>query len=801
MILENRSHGTMIKKEFVNGMKKCFQISFLIMSSIVATLISDNNLCAEQSQKKDTISDEKAVHIPICNSGFEEWLSSNKIPKDWKIQHSASGGNISKEIDAYEGKYSLKINGGFCYIEQSQKIIPNTEYQLECYIKPYLQSGNITFKAEQNLGGITLNEKKIVNGQWQQISFNFNSQQENICRIIFLIRGNGHFLVDKISLFQKSLPGASITDEAKRIMLNTPVYMSHKIDPSKLDANWTDSFVSKQDKSLNLNTDKKLSWQPGQWVRYKVSDNRLIPSGKSRIKKPEISMVECSILGMEDNYYWYQMTVRLKQFCAIEPSGGTENGNVVLINSPRSLKIQMLVDGTEFKDIKRYIVQFDDNIPLEYTDGKKAVLPDNDLNDILVKPILETSSERNLIQLPCGSIETLLQSKGNIKADLNYEIPVTGIARLALESIYLDRKLELIDWGEKITPTTVLENPLKIILPPKPLLGINRIAIMDKMNFSSDYMLAKVEILQRAGCNFFGEYDGDILRKYLNIQSIYFTSHSIWTLDIFDRWRSNLARSHQLLDEPYERQTNFQEVMGENELRNKNLFEISELYVKKVSGMVSNKRLWPGDKVIVYEGHEYMAWYDFMAGNDSFIFEDAGQCGTWRKTFPALNKLTDEELFRWQYSFIKGAADYYGKKWGVAIYDYMPENIRLTALKTAYDMGADCLEFWQENEKKYPLYEILDLTVKIKKYIRDSTPSRTKKAEIAFVLPKGFIAQRSNKGLWGGCDMDKTGYDKIMHSLISQTIPLIKNDIPFAIVYDEYFNPEKFHKIISISGE
>ena len=741
-----------------------------------------------------------AAAVALTNPGFEDWPPSTGAPTGWRVTASAHGGSVSREEnDVAAGKVSLKIAGGYCVIEQRQRVKTNTDYVLACRIKSGITTGKVMVKLEQNLGGKAFRAGELELGRWHGIGVPFNSVLEEDCRIIFLLRGKGALLVDAVSLRRVSPTGQSVTTKAKRLMDGLD-YLSHQIDPSRRDKTWTSEFVTPLDGPLGPSSSGLPAWQPGQWVRYEARDHRLIPSSVSRKKKPELALIECSIVGTDGGRFWYQMTTQMKDYWVAKPVGESEKGECVLLGKDRRLVVKMLVDGPRFADVERYIVQIDDEQPIEYTHGRGAVLPACDLSDVLVRPHAVESNGTESIVVPRGEITCARGGDGD-QLYVNGAIPVTGLAKAVLRSPYLDRVLEVVDWGEHGAQNRIAAEPRVLKLRMEPQLGMARVAWLSDVRFSPGYIIAKAEILHRAGFDFFAgfkRYVGD-RRRFFNQRPSHFVPSGTWGIDLFDRWRSNLARSHVLLDEPYERQLNYEEVMDGAEIEGKTPRQIASLYVDRVAERVRNYRLWRGDTVVVYEGHEYIAWYDYRTGADMFVLENAGRARSWRERYPGLRKLSDEEILRWQYSFIKGTSEHFGKSWGMSVYRWLPDNMRLTALKTAYDMGASYLGFWQESEEAFPLCRILELAGQMREHMRTHAPTRAAPAKTAVVVPDGFVPQPT-PNMWGREATDEGGrHQRIMQSLIAHTVPLIKQDTPFAIVVeDDSLNPGRYDKVIRL---
>ena len=765
---------------------------WLLLSAVLA-----GRVCAGSDVPGST--EQRPVPVPVPNADFESWPQSAAVPSGWRISAHAHGGTVRRSMDAAaESGVCVGVQGGYCALERTIPLQPNTEYRLEFTAQSRLENGYGAVKIEQNLGGISL-PADTFGGGWQELGFTFNSRLEEEGRIIILVRGTGTMLVDNIRLFRVSEPGEAVTMEVRHLLEGLG-FLQDRVVPDARDTSWADEFIEKRAGTIACSTEP-LDWRVGQWVRYRVHDRRLIPSRFSRQKRPEDLLIECAITGMEEGFFWFQQSMTLHHYWTARPVGERERGNPVLINRSRHAVVRLLVDGPDFNKIRRYVLQIDDEPPLEFTDGQRAVLPNNDLADVLLKPAPATDGEPTTLSLPPADISCRKTNQPDSTRYLNPAIPVTGLAKLESNSPYLDRTADVIAWGQAGAENRLTGDSLVITVPAPPYIGTVRIAMsIPEMRFSPDYELAKKEILLSAGVDFLAVWRlAGARRRYVTQKPVLFTVNQTWSLDRFDRWRSTLYRSRTLIDEPYERQGNYQEILSPAEMQGKSLPELGEAYVTQVADQVRSERLWQGDTVAIYEGHEYLAWYDFRAGADLFVYEEAGRYRAWRESFPALKALSDNEMLRWQYAFIKGAADYFGKKWGVSIYRWMPADMRLEALTQAYELGAAYLGFWQESEEQYPLQEILAITAALRKHMDTHKPQRPAPADTLFVVPAGFVPQRTSR-MWGGFECDSDKYKGIMNALVAETVPLIQAGRTFAVAGDDAaLDAGRYDKVIRVT--
>lgn len=157
-----------------------------------------------------------------------------------------------------------------------------------------------------------------------------------------------------------------------------------------------------------------------------------------------------------------------------------------------------------------------------------------------------------------------------------------------------------------------------------------------------------------------------------------------------------------------------------------------------------------------------------------------------------------EELLRYHYAFLRGAARAFNKHWGTAIYGQCDTNIAPLALTLAYDMGARYLWFWtSDHDHHVPWNEQMQLVKHLRQHER-LHPRPTifgplKKIDVAIVIPKGMFV--SLEDLWWVREMDREGknesslaYKRLVKNTLETSRSCLDRNLDFDILPDE---PEK----------
>jgi hypothetical protein len=127
---------------------------------------------------------------------------------------------------------------------------------------------------------------------------------------------------------------------------------------------------------------------------------------------------------------------------------------------------------------------------------------------------------------------------------------------------------------------------------------------------------------------------------------------------------------------------------------------------------------------------------------------------------------TAEEMLRYTFAFLRGAARHHGKDWGTSIYGQADPAISPLAVKLAYDMGARYLWFWtSDHDHHLPWPEQLELARVIRDHARAKPRGSIRRPkpvlDRAIVLPYGELLtvespeHRAGYDLWWVREMDE----------------------------------------------
>jgi hypothetical protein len=140
---------------------------------------------------------------------------------------------------------------------------------------------------------------------------------------------------------------------------------------------------------------------------------------------------------------------------------------------------------------------------------------------------------------------------------------------------------------------------------------------------------------------------------------------------------------------------------------------------------------------------ESMAWYDLKAGCRSFWYEALGKLYLsnihfFNEYFDLDIPETPQNSIRLSAALCRGAADHFGRSWGVGIYGGTPPEIRKQLIKGLYDRGATHFFLWAYHEDgALTPVEALRLAHWIATLPDRGAPTR-KQATVALLLPKGY---------------------------------------------------------------
>ncbi len=723
-----------------------------------------------------------AQDVPVPNGSFEDWNDATGLPTAWACTSNDGAKAFQKDTTIVaDGKASLKIvSGNATYVSLDVPTIPNTEYQVTLKIRG------------ENCSGVRLHiERNLVDGQpregtfdWVTETVRFNCVADRVMNINFRFRGEGTVWIDDCRVKMLSEPGAAVTEEYKRLMERI-TWRDKIVDESKReDRSWMKPYKATDAGAVAsaVRAWKKTTprpWAVGQWVRYEVDDQVMIPSGKLE-KRPETSVIQCAIVGKEKvggkTYWWYEMLQHKPFWWYAEQDGRTETGRKLLVAQPRSLTVKMLVDGPAFRDIARYIVKINDEQPLDYRTGGKAFPPYNDCIKDMIRPCpgaKPTGSSR--IATDLGAFQGPVVTRDRVSGILVAGIPVTALASAEMTSRCLDRKAKVMACGLTGAKTSITETPK--------VLDCRTDAFVS--GGDGENMLGSGPLL--------GEE-----RKKLATPILIYGAPS-WTVDLLDMWRSNFIGALFYLDEPYERQHDFRSTFSPDGLKTPE--EAANAYVSAVKGMVESSAYWNGAWVGSCDAGPMIAWYNIKAGCRTFWLEDYYYNMTndlYREFVGVDFDNTQQELWdRWAYAPVRGAARVFGAEWGVGVH-YPPPRVKrnsdwaqansdhfLKKLTDAYDMGAKLLVVYTEDPTGYE--EGKHLPKLLWNYIDSRKGAKRPPITDVVVLPRGsLIDWRDGRAgtLWTAIPFDDN-IKRLYKEYVRVTTELIRAGREFDVVIDD----------------
>lgn len=170
-------------------------------------------------------------------------------------------------------------------------------------------------------------------------------------------------------------------------------------------------------------------------------------------------------------------------------------------------------------------------------------------------------------------------------------------------------------------------------------------------------------------------------------------------------------------------------------------------------------------------------------------------------------KHTAEELLRYHFSFLRGAARAHGKHWGTAIYGQCDPQIAPRAVTLAYDMGARYIWFWtSDHDHHLPWPEQLALARVVRRHAADKPrPSifgSPPTLNTAIVIPYGYFISLRN--LWwvrvldpGGKNQASREYRRLVRRVLSEAHRALEAKEDFDIVVNDGREIRGYRQVIS----
>lgn len=117
------------------------------------------------------------------------------------------------------------------------------------------------------------------------------------------------------------------------------------------------------------------------------------------------------------------------------------------------------------------------------------------------------------------------------------------------------------------------------------------------------------------------------------------------------------------------------------------------------------------------------AYYQLAGGLAGIVHEGRYQLDEFNRLANASTGLdrvySAEEMLRYHYAFLRGAARHFDKDWGMSIYGQADPKLSPLAMRMAYDMGARYLWYWtSDHDHHLPWPEQLELTKQIRQHMQ-----------------------------------------------------------------------------------
>lgn len=350
----------------------------------------------------------------------------------------------------------------------------------------------------------------------------------------------------------------------------------------------------------------------------------------------------------------------------------------------------------------------------------------------------------------------------------------------------------------------------------------------DYVPFSADDYRTMVD----AGMTQFGVVPG--MESWLRSQPVYHRTLPDPTTYPLDLYRSNFTGPVMFMDEPTcimvgdkTVHTTLRHFTDASVLITK---RVRSLYHPRALGMAQHLRgagISLGDMELLqddfptWETRYETAFYQLAGGGSGFVHEGRYQLGEfneWAKATTGHDReYTAEEMLRYIYAHMRGAARHFGKHWGTSIYGQADPAITPLAITLAYDMGARWIWYWtSDHDHHLPWPEQLELTRHLRKHV-DLHPRRSIRAtppvlDKAIVIPRGYFlvlesptGRRNAWDLWWVREMDAAGqneasraYRALMRDALAEVNAALDAGEEFDFVVDDGRPISRYRRVVRL---
>jgi hypothetical protein len=223
------------------------------------------------------------------------------------------------------------------------------------------------------------------------------------------------------------------------------------------------------------------------------------------------------------------------------------------------------------------------------------------------------------------------------------------------------------------------------------------------------------------------------------------------------------------------------------------------------------------------EQHDYPAWetlydmayYEVAAGLAGVVHEGRYQLEPFDEAIAKWadepRRHTPEEMLRYHFAFLRGAARAFGKHWGTSIYGQCDPKISPMAIKMAYQMGARYIWFWtSDHDHHVPWHEQLELVRLLREHIatnpRNSIFTPMETLDKAIAIPYGYFLSLGN--LWWLRSLDSEGknevfrrYERVMQRSLAAIHEAMDQGEEFDITVNNGREIRGYRDVIWISDE
>ncbi|HPD31541.1 MAG TPA: hypothetical protein PLL20_16235 [Phycisphaerae bacterium] len=218
------------------------------------------------------------------------------------------------------------------------------------------------------------------------------------------------------------------------------------------------------------------------------------------------------------------------------------------------------------------------------------------------------------------------------------------------------------------------------------------------------------------------------------------------------------------------------------------------------------------------------AFYQLAGGTAGIVHEGRYQLGEFNDNLKASTgidrPMTAEQMYRYYYAFLRGAARHFNKDWGTSIYGQADPKISPLAIEMAYDMGARYIWYWtSDHDHHMPFPEQLDLTRSLKKHMaakpRPSIRTARPTLDKAIVVPYGYVialespTNRKNAwDLWWVREMDADGkneasqrYYRLRRAVLEEVFKSLDANEEFDIIHDDGGEITGYRQLVRLKAE